>query len=146
MRGIVVGVDGSDVSRRALRWALDDAERRGADVEVVHVYDTAALYYSEASIHADLGKLADRVREDAEDLVGGMVAAALAGRGDLSVTPVAIDAPNPAGVLTDRAAEADLLVVGTRGHGGFAGLLLGSVSHQCVSHPPCPVTVVPYRA
>lgn len=143
MSGIVVGVDGSEVSQQALRWALDDAERRGADVEAVHVYNTAALYYSEASIHADLGSLADRLREDAEDLVAGMVAEAVTGRGDRSVTPVAIDAPNPAGVLMDRAADADLLVVGTRGHGGFAGLLLGSVSHQCVSHPPCPVTVVP---
>lgn len=144
MSGIVVGVDGSEVSKQALRWALADAERRGADVDVVHVYDTAALYYSEASIHADLGKLAGRLREDAEQLVAGIVAEVVSGRGDRPVTPVAIDAPTPARVLMERAADADLLVVGTRGHGGFAGLLLGSVSHQCVSHPPCPVTVVPH--
>lgn len=146
MTGIVVGVDGSEASKAALKWALDEAHQHSLPVDVIHVYNTAPAYLSELSVYADLDNLASRAREEAETLAGDLVAEAQKGRPHLDVTPVAVDAPSPARVLLARAAEATMLVVGTRGHGGFTGLVLGSVSHQCVTHPPCPVTVVPVPA
>lgn len=143
MAGIVVGVDGSEASQEALRWALDEAAHRSQPVVAVHVYNTAPLYYPELSLSAELTHLATQVRDEAQAFVADAVEQALHGREDVSVTPLAVDALNAARALTDQAREATLLVVGTRGHGGFAGLVLGSVSHQCVSHPPCPVLVVP---
>lgn len=143
MSGIVVGVDGSEASKAALRWALDEASQHRLPVEVIHVYTTAPVYFSELSAYIDMGELATQAGEDAETLVGDLVAEAQRGRPPVDVTPVAVDAPSPARVLLAHANEATMLVVGTRGHGGFTGLLVGSVSHQCVTHPPCPVTVVP---
>lgn len=146
MTGIVVGVDGSEASKAALRWALDEAYRHRLQVEVIHVYNTAPVYFSELSAYVDMGELATRAREDAEKLLGELVAEAQRERPPVDVTPVTVDAPSPARVLLAHASEATMLVVGTRGHGGFTGLLLGSVSHQCMTHPPCPVTVVPLPA
>lgn len=146
MTGIVVGVDGSEASKAALEWALDEAHQHNLAVDVIHVYSTASVYFSELSAYADVGNLAARMREDAETLVGNLVAEAQQEHPGLDLTPVAIDASSPARVLLARAEQARMLVIGTRGHGGFTGLVLGSVSHQCVTHPPCPVTVVPLAA
>ena len=137
---IVVGVDGSEGALAALRWALDEAERRGADLDVLHVWHEPYLiaaggYAMPLAAQADLAEAAkavlDRTLERA-DATGAHV----------RVEPILIQG-SAARSLLDAAKHADLLVVGARGHGGFAGLLLGSVSQQCAQHAPCPVVVVP---
>jgi nucleotide-binding universal stress UspA family protein len=138
MERIVVGVDGSHGSQVALRWALEEARRSGAALEVVHAWHVPYLAGStyvpvpafdlgtwESSERAAL----DRAVDD-EDTT------------DVDVTRTLI-CDTAARALLQAAKGADLLVVGTRGRGGFAGLLLGSVSHAVAQHAPCPVVVVP---
>lgn len=137
---IVVGVDGSGGSRAALRWAAEEARLRGARLEVVLVWQfptmtTMPIYgvlpprdEMEASAEATVSKiLDDEGLADPE----GFEAVGLAAEGPAART------------LLDTAVGADLLVVGSRGHGGFSGMLLGSVSQHCVSHATCPVVVIP---
>jgi nucleotide-binding universal stress UspA family protein len=142
MAGIVVGVDGSEGAGHALEWAAQEARLRGAALKIVLAWQLPAALYTAAGwgafkeeVLADLGKVA----ENRLDEVCTAAAPALAG---LTVTRSVV-AGAAAEALIDRAAGADLLVVGTRGHGGFAGLLLGSVSQQCAHHSPCPVVIVP---
>lgn len=134
---IVVGVDGSDGSKAALRWAVGQAELTGAKVEAVAAWEYPATYgwapmYSDDETLPELTKkqVSETVRDtlgaDAADLIG-----------------VTVTEGQSAHVLLTSSAGADLLVVGRRGRGGFAGLLLGSVSQHCVHHASCPVVVVP---
>lgn len=142
MSGIVVGIDGSEGSGRALEWAAAEARLRAASLTLVQAwYPPAALYGGlgwtgiSAEVIGDFRALAEKQLEDACT----NHAAALDG---LDVERRLVeDMAAPA--LLEAAAGADLLVVGTRGHGGFAGLLLGSVSQQCAHHAPCPVVIVP---
>ena len=140
----VVGVDGSPESRAALRWALDDAERHGATVDVVlaFVYSSAALFAVPEALYWS-GTTYEEARKDAEARLDEIIAEALRGR----PRPVPIERIATEGGAAERllqiAEGADVLVVGSRGLGGFRGLLLGSVSQQCVQHAPCPVVVVP---
>lgn len=137
-RRIVVGVDGSPTSGAALRWALTDAVRTRADVEAVACWQWPAtaggfLPYGEL----DLSEPTTRAAQDA-------VAAAIAdtpGADALTVKTHVIEG-YPARILTEWAVGADLLVVGSRGHGALAGVLLGSVGLHCASHAPCPVLIV----
>jgi nucleotide-binding universal stress UspA family protein len=138
---IVVGVDGSDESRSALCWAVDEARLRGARLRVVHAwYAYPALVEGVPVVAADweaLGDSADTflqsfIEETVGKPEGVQIEAAAVHRTDGTA----------AEALVQAAREAQLLVVGSRGHGGFAGLLLGSVSQQCVHHAPCPVVVV----
>lgn len=135
----MVGVDGSPGALTALRFALTEARLRGAEVQAVcawHYPDTygAALVLSD---DYDLEAAARRTLSEAVAAVTGT-----AGRADVAVTPV-VARGAAAAVLLDASAGADLLIVGSRGHGGFTGLLLGSVGQQCVHHASCPVVVVP---
>ena len=139
---VVVGVDGSGPSDAALTWAIDEARSRHADLAIVHAWSypyTADVAGMAASVAEDPALLASAqsVLDDA--------AARAAGACLPSVTTSLVHG-TPARVLLQAARDADLLVVGTRGRGGFAGLLLGSVSEQCVHHAPCPVVVVPEGA
>ena len=140
MKQIVVGIDGSPTSRAALHWALDEARAHGAAVTVVHAwhdpYTGSALPFAPGlidptSYHAVGERLLDSV-VDAENLSG------------LS-EPVRrlVVHDSAAHALVEAADGADLLVVGSRGHGGFTGLLLGSVSQQVIHHARCPVVVLP---
>lgn len=150
MGTIVVGVDGSASSRRALRWAVDEAALRGSPVDAVYVYDHTpawALYgYAEGSAAA----LAEAAGADEEDEVAHERALNLAQRivgevgpaGDVEITPVAIPSRHPSVALVERAEDAEMLVVGSRGRGGFSGLLLGSVSQQIAHHARCPVVIL----
>jgi nucleotide-binding universal stress UspA family protein len=138
MNRIVVGVDGSDQAIAALEWALDEGQLRGAEVEVIHA---AYLFFPDLSETAVITEEPNMVLR-AEELLRKTVEPALATRPGVQVTTRAVQGP-PARTLLDAAAGADLLVVGSRGRGGFAGLLLGSVSQQVVHHAPCPVVVVP---
>lgn len=136
---VVVGVDGSEHSRAALRWAAGEAALRGARLKIVCAWS----YPYVAAAGALTPVLADweGQRGDAQVALESAVAEVAAGHEGLEVETVVV-AGAAARVLLDAAEGADLLVVGSRGHGGFAGLLLGSVGQQCVSHAPCPVVVV----
>lgn len=126
MSEIVVGVDGSSGSRRALEWALQEAQLRQVDVRLVYAIAARPSAYPDEAMEMLSQALAD---------AGGAPP-------DVSVERSATFG-SPAQLLLQHAAEAELLVVGTRGRGGFAGLVLGSVSQQVVQHSPCPVVVVP---
>jgi nucleotide-binding universal stress UspA family protein len=134
---IVVGVDGSEVSARALRWALDEARVWGATVEAVHAWD---LPYSLAFAGAVVDFAA--FEEAARGLLDRTVGAADAEARDVPVQRVLV-AGSATDVLLGASKDADLVVVGSRGVGGFRGLLLGSVSYQLAHHAACPVVVVP---
>jgi len=134
---IVVGVDESAHSRGALSWAVREAELWGATVEVVHAWLVP--------LELDEGRGLTQV--DPELLEQGSraildTAVASVGATDTQVTPMLVEG-EPAPVLTSVADGADLLVVGSRGRGGFTGRLLGSVSQRCIESAPCPVAVVP---
>lgn len=139
---IVVGIDGSTPSREALRWALDEARMRGeTQVEAVHVWHYPVLTYmpgiapTPVFAKADLEAEARAVLDEAVDAVVG------AGAAGVPVERVVAEGSAVEG-LVERSAEADLLVLGHRGHGGFRELLLGSVANQCASHARCPVVIV----
>ena len=136
MGRIVVGVDGSSGSRVALRWALDEAARRHAEVDAILVWrNPAALMNGYVPVVMDLAELEAAAKQSLDVALAGE-------RTDVRVNPIVVDGV-PAKVLLEAAQGAEMLVVGTRGHGGFVGLLLGSVSHSCALHATCPVVVVP---
>lgn len=142
MAKIVVGTDGSENSVRALRWAIDEAVIRDAEVELVHAYSDPPLTAYPTLVLPPIS--ADDLREAAERVVDATVADVGDTRG-VSIRRIT-QVGGATGVLIDRAGDADLLVVGARGLGGFRGLLVGSVTHQILSHSPCPVvTIVPER-
>lgn len=136
---IVVGVDGSEGSQRALRWAVQEARRLGAPVLALHAcWKPPEL--------AGSGPDADAPEDDAarlqagQQLVERMLADAV--DDDVDVQSEVVD-DHPAVALIDRSYAADRIVVGTRGIGGFEALLLGAITHQVVQHSRCPVVVVP---
>jgi nucleotide-binding universal stress UspA family protein len=142
MRRIVVGVDGSETSREALRWAAAEARAHEAELHVVHAWEVPGLG---AGVGMSPGRRAAAAPESqhgaAEQLVTDVIREELGGHPSTNVRPT-IGRGTAAGVLLDAAKGADLLVVGSRGLGGFAGLLLGSVSSKMASHAPCPVVIV----
>jgi nucleotide-binding universal stress UspA family protein len=140
MPGIIVGVDGSSYSQQALEWAVTEAAIRRAPLTVITVYQAAAGHWGRISSPDDPAP-AERARQAAHEAVGK----ALAGLGDDRPASVTIQAVsgNPAEQLCAAARDADMIVVGTRGAGGFARLLLGSVSTHLTHHAPCPVVVIP---
>ena len=143
---IVVGVDSSDGAKAALRFALDEAKLRQATLRVVHTWQFGYIGVSGIEgfspiVGADLGDLR-RTAEVALDAVMHEVAP----HADGIVIERRASEGAPATVLVDESRQADLLVVGSRGHGGFAGLLLGSVSQQCAHHAACPVVIVHAKA
>lgn len=132
---VVVGVDGSEPGRRALHWAAEEAQRRGADLEVVHAWHPPIQ---------PLGLvLAAEDRGSSEANGKAVLDAAIAAARDrpIIVEPLLIEGP-AARSLLEVSAGAALLVVGSRGRGGFAGLLLGSVSSQALRHARCPLVLV----
>jgi nucleotide-binding universal stress UspA family protein len=136
---IVAGVDGSPSSMAALRWATGQAGLTGATVDAVIAWHYPVLAASGGYGLAvpELGP--DDFREIAEKTVAGAIGALSPAR-DVRVRPLVVEG-DPARVLLDASAGADLLVVGTRGHGGLTEALLGSVSQHCVQHAACPVVV-----
>lgn len=138
---IVVGVDGSGHADAALAWAIEEAKLRNATLRVVHAWQylpmvaepMAALPSTPFQELADTAKLV--ISETIERVTGGVEPGV-----PLDVRIVE-GAPGPA--VLDAATDATLIVVGSRGRGGFAGLLLGSVSQQVTHHAHCPVVVLP---
>jgi len=141
LSGIVVGVDGSGSARAALRFALAEAAVRDAPLRAVTAWHLPAGAYGDAYAPPppNLGE-----ELEAEALRTLEQAIAGAGHEDVQVEAVVREG-QPAQVLVAEAEDADLLVVGSRGLGGFRGLLLGSVSQQCAHHAPCPLVIVPHE-
>ena len=134
---IVVGVDGSPASLKALQWALRQAEATGAKVEAAQAWEVPVMYGSGMMVLPSSEDFEAAAKQSLENTV----AAATDGRPTVPFESHVI-AGHPAKTLLDLAEGADLLVVGSRGHGGFVGTLVGSVSQYCVSHASCPVVVV----
>ena len=148
---VVVGVDGSAGARDALRWAAAEARLRQTRLRVVHAWTFGVpaagggghgYPYIGGSVDTLPGAGFNDLRHAAEELL------------DRVIADVVVEAEGPeiecevleggaVQVLVHAVERGDLLVVGSRGHGGFAGLLLGSVSQQCAHHAPCPVVIVP---
>jgi nucleotide-binding universal stress UspA family protein len=141
MPGIIVGVDGSGHSRRALEWAVSEAAARHAPLTVLTVHRTVAGYLGEPVEYAGDQELTEQARKEAQKETDGVLGE-FAGPARPSVTVRAVTGL-PADVLIEAAEDADLLVVGARGAGGFKRLLLGSVSTHVTHHAHCPVVVVP---
>jgi nucleotide-binding universal stress UspA family protein len=133
---IVVGVDGSEAANDALRWAARQAALVGGTLDVVMTWELPTNYGWVAPYPEGFDPAAD-TRRLLEEVVGTV----LAKHPGLDVHTQVVEG-HPAPVLIDTAQGAELLVVGSRGHGAFAGMLLGSVSDHCVSNAPCPVVVV----
>ena len=141
MTRIVVGIDGSENAAAALAWAVEEGRRRGATVEAVHAWQEPVVGGTAAGlvpVPIDTEAFEQGSRQQLDEAVEAVVEDGA----DVDVQRLLVH-DSAARALLDRAAGADLLVVGRRGHGGFMGLLLGSVSQQIVWHAPCPVVVVP---
>jgi nucleotide-binding universal stress UspA family protein len=142
MPGIIVGVDGSPNSERALDWAMRQAAALRAPLTVVAVHEVPKSYWGNIPvIGAPDNPLLEKLRQAAEQ----MTQEATSRLGDARPASVNVHAVSGFVVkeLVDAGQDADLVVIGSRGGGGFAHLLMGSVSSQVVQHSSCPVVVVP---
>ncbi len=133
---IVVGVDGSDSSMRALDWALNQAELTSASVLVV-----AAWHWPVALAWGIPLAPPYCPADEAEPIMADVLAPICSRHPGVKIESRIVEG-HPAPALVDASRGSDLLVVGSRGHGEFAGMLLGSVSEHCVSNAACPVLVV----
>lgn len=144
MERIVVGVDGSASSHEALDWAVTEARLRGAELEAVHAWQYPTAYSGGASFAVaaayDMRDFEVEAKAALDAIMSKVDASGLA-------APIRETCASgaAAAVLIEAAQAADLLVVGSRGRGGFTGLLLGSVSQQIAHHASCPVVIVPGR-
>jgi nucleotide-binding universal stress UspA family protein len=142
MAGVIVGIDGSVKAHRALEWAMKEAAAHHAPLTVIAVHEVAASGWTGNPIILPQDEPAlSATRQAAEETVA-KAAAALGESQPASVTVKAVNG-FAARELVTASADADLLVVGSRGGGGFARLMLGSVSNQVVHHAHCPVVIVP---
>jgi nucleotide-binding universal stress UspA family protein len=139
---IVVGVDHSAGAKAALRFALEEARLRQATLRVVHAWQFGYIGATglEGLLPAAGGELED-FRQDAEAALDETLREVVAEADNVRIER-RVDQGAPAAVLVEESRGADMLVVGSRGHGGFAQLLLGSVSQQCAQYAFCPVVIV----
>lgn len=139
---IVVGVDGSDASHAALRWALEEAALRGAVVLAIHSWMVPVLASPVGVLPVSVDH--DEIQDSAAELLRDWVedARAAVPHKDVAVEAATVEG-NAASALLEASRGADLLVLGGRRHGALAGLLLGSIAHQCTHHATCPVVLVP---
>jgi nucleotide-binding universal stress UspA family protein len=137
---IVAGIDGSPSSQEALRWAVRQAELTGGTVDAVIAWEYPAAIggygWAPASVidDFDFGQIATKTLADTVSSVVGASS-------EVAIRQLVVE-DHPVQALMDAAAGADLLVVGSRGHGSFAGALIGSVSQHLVQHAPCPVVII----
>jgi nucleotide-binding universal stress UspA family protein len=136
---VLVGVDGSASSHKALTWAATEAAGHGADLVVLNVWEhtllppAGSVSVSEKYVPDPSQRTADELLREIKEVLGEDPPVLVQPR---------VKQGSPAKVLIEESADADLLVVGTRGHGGFGGLVLGSVSQHVAAYAKCPVTVV----
>jgi nucleotide-binding universal stress UspA family protein len=140
MPGIVVGIDGSRSGQQALEWAVRHAATEHAPLTVLTVHPVARSAWTGAPIKypAEDRPEEEKARQAVQETVSKTIS-------ELGVRPevvVRVVSDLPARALIEASGDADLIVVGSRGHGGFAGLPMGSVSSQVVGHASCPVVVV----
>jgi nucleotide-binding universal stress UspA family protein len=141
MSGIIVGVDGSGHSQRALEWAMHEAAVRQVPLTVLTVNEAVRGYYSSMAVYAD-----DPVRtEDARKLAQAETDEVLARLDEPRPASVTVKAVHgfPVEELINAGKDADMIVVGSRGAGGFTRLMMGSVAAQVAQHAHCPVLIVP---
>lgn len=138
---VVVGVDGSDASRSALRQAWEEAQTHQATLLALTAWEPAAPLIPGPYGRPPAMDVGGEPHTGVEEALSTTVKEVLGEEAGASVTLRVVEA-HPAKALVDASEHADLLVVGTRGHGGFVGLLLGSTSQQVVAHAHCAVLVV----
>ena len=134
---VVVGVDGSDASMDALRFAANEARQRAVPLRVVCGWNPPVTGKWPAGIMVD----PEPFERAAHHAIDAMITAVESELEGIKVEPI-VAAGGGATALLEHCTDATILVVGSRGRGGFKGLLLGSVSQQVVLHAPCPVIVV----
>jgi nucleotide-binding universal stress UspA family protein len=134
-RVVVVGIDGSPESGTALSWAIEEARLRRARLNIVHAFPALVSFFGSTA-----SEYYPQVEKEAREQFDAMLAAAPLVT-DLETTHTLVPG-NPAEVLVRESEGATMLVVGSRGHGGFRGILLGSVSTHCTQLAHCPVLVV----
>ena len=141
MKKIVVGVDGSDASKNALRWAVDEGRAHGAEVVALCAYEPPAVVPDATPAHpVDLMALVTEFHDAALQIAADAIDEVVRGDSAVAVMPAVVE-DLPAQALIEAGAAADLLVVGSRGLGGVAGAVLGSVSQECAQHARCPVVI-----
>ncbi|MEN9745850.1 MAG: hypothetical protein RL729_322 [Actinomycetota bacterium] len=136
---IVVGVDGSEGSQKALHWAIDEAKIRGSAIEIVHTWNFTPpldpvggfVLIPDKDFQESAQLLVDNVLKSVSEMTSSIAISTHVERGSASQ------------VLLDHAKTAELLVVGRRGHGGFIELIIGSTAAQVSHHAQCPVVIVP---
>jgi nucleotide-binding universal stress UspA family protein len=136
---IVAAIDGSESSILALRWAAQQAELTGSALEIIMTWEWPTTYGWALPFPAEYNPAAE-----AQKVLDHAVEKALAEHPKVAVRSRLIEG-HPAPVLVDASMDADMLVVGSRGHGEFAGMLLGSVSEHCTANAHCSVVVVRER-
>jgi nucleotide-binding universal stress UspA family protein len=142
MNIIVVGIDHSAGARAALAFALEEARLRKATIRAVHAWQFGYVGSSGYEMATPaLGGDIQKLREAAAAALEKTLKEAIHDAGDVEIEQRLVEGA-PGAVLVDESRNATLLVVGSRGHGGFAQLLLGSVSQQCAHHAECPVVIV----
>ncbi|MGO8873526.1 MAG: universal stress protein [Acidimicrobiales bacterium] len=125
----MVGIDGSEHGMRALEWAAGEAERAGAVLEIHTAYEPGYVFVTRDEIQRGMERLVSEAAAHVAELAPGVT------------TRTFTHETSPSSALVEASDAADLLVVGTRGLGGFKGLLLGSVSQQCSQHASCTVVI-----
>jgi nucleotide-binding universal stress UspA family protein len=143
---IVVGFDGSESSQNALKWAVDEAKHRNGQLRLITAWSKPPLAWYPAMLETAVGEIV--TEESPQKTAEELQAAALKTAEDegVAATGQVVHNDSAASALLEAAQAADLVVVGSRGHGGFPGLHLGSVPAQVISHAPCPVLVVRPKA
>jgi nucleotide-binding universal stress UspA family protein len=136
---VVVGVDGSKASAKAIEFAFDQADAVHAQVIGVHAWTSPYLTYADGQSMLKFDE--EEVLESCRLLVAESVAGAAADHPDVHWETRLVSG-QAARVILRTAESADLVVVGSRGHGGFTGLLLGSVSQSVLHHTHCPIAIV----
>jgi len=141
MPGIIVGVDGSGHSQRALEWAMKEAAIRHAPLTVLTVHEAVAGYFGGVSIYSDDPERTEAVHQ-AVQAETDKALAALEGPHPESVKVTAVHG-FPVEEIIKAGADADMIVLGSRGVGGFTRLMMGSTVGQVAQHAPCPVLILP---
>jgi nucleotide-binding universal stress UspA family protein len=140
MPGITVGVDGSEDSQRALEWAAKEAGLRNAPLTVLTVHQVASNHWTGNPIsYPEDAPEVEKVRQAAEEFTQKVIGHVKPAPASVTVRAVNDLASR---ALIEASADSDLIVVGSRGVGGFSRLMLGSVSSQVVGHATCPVVVI----
>lgn len=145
MNRILVGVDTSDASILALKRAAEEARLREATLEVVYVFqppEQITAFPVPPEKGKDQGKDIEKVRAEYSEKLGRWLEDVAVDLDDLDVEWSVLADRRPSRALVERSREADLVVVGSRGRGGFGGLKLGSVSEQVTRHAKAPVLVI----